>query len=1516
MLTSDLSFLDSLSPLQEHFLKKHILEEQLASEIHQLSKPHSLQYLGPPFAAEIDPNTELPLLQFFFGHFVETFPLIANNTKEDREEFWRDVVQPFVDSFNTKNISEGAERSDHVTKRHQVNLKLLSSLVLFYNSTLISKRDMEYLEADHLKSADQGKLHKLAKGPAATGVGLEHFQKQKFLDDYAAMVYVQDISVNIVAVDVRTQEEVQRLWNALRVFRRTKPTSTYSFVIQVTRRSGKPGKYKYKSHFVARTYSEFRELEKLLRHKYPGLMTTDVGKLPHKMKNDDGVEEQESERRRKIEKEKQRARESEKLKEKQRRREKEAQRQKQRERARDADASSPSLDDDLFEDARSSLLSGHSPPSNITRSSTAKSGTSHIFPANARSDSCQSAAPSHTFSSHPSRSVSPSSSAPTPKVLYHREKLRLALRGYLHTLLAKPEIAHCDVFTQFLAKAHFSTLSPAQNADYVLRMNLERHRVETQQQFLASTANVVYRLTRDVDVFKQKLVREPKQLSALFQELSAAPDPDSVSPLLRTFVEWCKLEVAATIYQVFLTQDNSSEWLQKCRKFHRVFPYRLCYTVLKYTNPVAVMLRLVDVLFVNVPTLRWGDHRTHNVLSMTFVMLLDEDLDDYTKERARLMAEAPLDDLRFAIMVDRINSYVRNKDLVLSDEIKADARAAGDSLLVALLKSPRLEPKLGAGDLQTLKLVENSCAAYESLDRASQLDKAQTYVNLRQLWQLEVRARDKQLLKQLWQEPELTRLLKKVLTMFFQPMMAVMKQCDVHLAFRDWQRFMDDLMAELGVLDAGDMYYLGAVETFERFKALLDRHEPALWRFLHNLYVKDDQRIFLRIVEWIESFLAMLRRKFTDPELVTLDLAAMSPNEAVDPEKLVSELNERIRLVVEKRRLLQQFLRATGEKKGGEDEEDNWQDGEREREKEVGEVGEVGEREVGGIGEVGETREIGDFQNGIGAGKRGDVKGRQNTQNSTNSQAQCFPIGAGCENDYAHDYELDDARHCERHCSSAHAGNRAREHAKNIDSHADRREEVYKSKKPDLNTAEIGVQTGNTPQPQKETSVPQMENEANVEGIITDRFSQPNSDNHKGPNRDDLELKNTDPPTQKRKDVLYGIRRHSQIGEIQSTAVSRGGVDQSGNDKKVNKAHKTGIDDQMKRQNDKAIIDGEMWRRVNMHPDLDNSCVTNSIRSEHADQNGDNVAYTQDTDTHQTLNIFSDLNKGDTNAEGSAERECTNVDSPSIGARKSRAGLATGVVEVQWECRDCGDRDLSSRESISKEMKFKRDTLDHKQIDANSHTRDIGGQEKETCICKPDTCAAGGTDLNVSFMKTGSCGCAAEPCCHYRTEDENSHPDLKTATNHPYSCDLTNCAGNHRLILPINDCVSNKRRQALNAYNLALRDDRARTPATLQYTDSLQADWQRLNDDIFTGDAADFGVALHDIADYNLEQAHDKAAAAAIDADDAGTAHKRILQAVAVLDSELAASASGELRKLRGSAHAPLSTLLAQLGQN
>lgn len=838
---SDLSFLSELSPTQDHFLKRFMVEACLKEELHHLSEPGCLGNLGPPFKMD-DGNQplDLPLLKYFFTNFVASFPFITNNPEQEQAVFWNDTVQPFLESINAKRLSNSSDRKENITKRKQINTRLLRTLLLFFNSMLSSKKEIEYLSNDHLKPTDQGKLDKLAQTEVLLKRGLGAVYTPHGLHEYSKMDYISNLNIDIVAVEIVRNDEMTETWSIFNPFSTIKNFKLhYSYILQVTKREKKDSLVTYSSHFISKKIADFEHLESSLKKSFPGLMTS-LNRLPRNIKHDKGVRNHSKEE--------------------------------------DAEKGNGDLGTGTSDFSEKVSLPDDSLQVSVTRSETHK---------------------------------------------YYREKHRLALRGYLLNLSSIPEIAHCDAFKDFISDptTTFYDLTPRQLKDYKQRFQLEKNRLATQEEFQNRIANVVFHLSKNIEQFKTQIISEPRLLNKVFEEIGTSKSVEDLSPLLKTFIEWCKLEVAATLYQVFLTQDNSSEWFYKCRKFHRLFPYKVCYGILKYTNPVSIMSRIVDLLLLDIPTFgRKKDNHVNNLLSMIFVTLLDEDLGDYLKEREKLISEPPINDAKFDVFKQRIEYYVNELDFDLQEDVKEESVRSGTDHLLEILGSPLVMPSLTETDREVLENeIKASFKAYCLLEKSKKLEGTSVYTTLKQLWQLDVRTRDKNVLKQMWQEPELTKLIKKFLTIFYQPLMKVMKKCDVHLVFLDFQHFLDDLIAELTKLDEGGMYFTSSVEMFDRFKRLLDKHEDGFWRFLRDLYLKDDSHLFMNLIKWIEGFLVALRQKFVAPESVELDFSTMTPTSSVDAAKLTKELDVQIEAILRKRSLLKEYLEESAAVSSGSD---------------------------------------------------------------------------------------------------------------------------------------------------------------------------------------------------------------------------------------------------------------------------------------------------------------------------------------------------------------------------------------------------------------------------------------------------------------------------------------------------------------------------------------------------------------------------------------------------------------------
>jgi PX-associated len=97
-----------LTPLRAHYLKKSLIQLQLAHELEFVTSPgptnvSTLSYLGSPFTRppkDAQP-VDLPFLRYIFRQFVLTFPFMAAAPKD----FYSQKLQPFVAALVCRNLS-------------------------------------------------------------------------------------------------------------------------------------------------------------------------------------------------------------------------------------------------------------------------------------------------------------------------------------------------------------------------------------------------------------------------------------------------------------------------------------------------------------------------------------------------------------------------------------------------------------------------------------------------------------------------------------------------------------------------------------------------------------------------------------------------------------------------------------------------------------------------------------------------------------------------------------------------------------------------------------------------------------------------------------------------------------------------------------------------------------------------------------------------------------------------------------------------------------------------------------------------------------------------------------------------------------------------------------------------------------------------------------------------------------------------------------------------------------------
>ena len=317
-----------LSPVEEHYLKKSLIKNELISELNSLSPDYSdisgLRRFGPPFVpadpqnflknpdsstldqiyaiseANIDIfRNQFPLLRFIFDNYFATFPFIKIHldklgpSPKDQSKFWL-KIQILFELFKGKKISNSNDRGT-TSKRKLLLYKFQNLFMILYNSSIYCSQDPQYFEMDKERRGAYKKLGKFID--TAESENMENDEKKreealtqlesdrkegsylldmsispanllKHLDDIDDDEYINGWYVNIVGVSIESETK-STFWGS-------KESKFYSFILHV-KKPGQPG------WFIKRRYSEFTQLYKDLKASFPGSRIPD---LPSKDKHE------------------------------------------------------------------------------------------------------------------------------------------------------------------------------------------------------------------------------------------------------------------------------------------------------------------------------------------------------------------------------------------------------------------------------------------------------------------------------------------------------------------------------------------------------------------------------------------------------------------------------------------------------------------------------------------------------------------------------------------------------------------------------------------------------------------------------------------------------------------------------------------------------------------------------------------------------------------------------------------------------------------------------------------------------------------------------------------------------------------------------------------------------------------------------------------------------------------------------------------------------------------------------
>lgn len=379
--------------------------------------------------------------------------------------------------------------------------------------------------------------------------------------------------------------------------------------------------------------------------------------------------------------------------------------------------------------------------------------------------------------------------------------------------------------------------------------------------------------------FRQDIV-ERNGLTKLFEEIREKKTIPDLSIQYRKFAEWLRIEVAATIYHLFLAEDNSPELFTQLKRIHSLVPYTVLKNVIRLTNPAAVMSAILDIFLAQ-------PFGARSLLQRIFSLTLNDGI--RSVQRAIDSLSTRIDD---KVFVDKIVAFVEAPDN-LKAEIRQEAKRMDLDIIVAIIQTEAIEPEIRPQQMETIfnaYVAFNS--AVENID--DQLRQgAQLYSYLKQLLKLCTRQRDKTMMLNLIEESVTLQLFRDLFTIFYEPLVRVYKSANVYNSVSDFAVFIDDMIQVVDKCHQQDAS-ADPNQTVQAFIDLCARHEHNFYKFVHEVHTHDNG-LFTQLMGWIEDILEFLRK---GPKNGTLNINALFEGavstKVVDKGKAIKEVDELI----------------------------------------------------------------------------------------------------------------------------------------------------------------------------------------------------------------------------------------------------------------------------------------------------------------------------------------------------------------------------------------------------------------------------------------------------------------------------------------------------------------------------------------------------------------------------------------------------------------------------------------------
>ncbi|KAF4636909.1 hypothetical protein G7Y89_g1192 [Cudoniella acicularis] len=469
-------------------------------------------------------------------------------------------------------------------------------------------------------------------------------------------------------------------------------------------------------------------------------------------------------------------------------------------------------------------------------------------------------------------------SVDTEPVILWRENQRISLRAFLRSLLSNPQIAKTRAMGEFLS---FEPMTPtdADVEDISRRKAMDEKRVEEQKRFY----EIARKRAAELDVYMEQFRRdiiESNGMTKLFQEIKEKPTIQDLSLQYMKFAEWLRIEVAATIYHLFLAEDNSPELFAQAKKIHSMIPYTIIKNAIRIANPAAVMSSVLDIFLAQ-------PFGARSLMQRIFSLVLNDGIRSFQKSIDALVTK-----IGEPVFCEKLKKFC-DGDEDVKNEIRADSENENVDLIISILRSEAIEPPLSS---EQIGKIFNAWVAWNNaVDNVDDEMKqgAQLFSYLKQLLKLYTRQRDKAMMLSMIEEPVTLQLLRDLFTIFYEPLVRVYKSANVYSSVTDFAVFMDDIIQVVDKCREQDVS-ADPNQTVQAFIDLCQRHEHNFYKFIHEVHTHDNG-LFTQLMEWTEGILEFLRH---GPKAGKLDINALMAGALsvgqLDKDKAIAEIDSLI----------------------------------------------------------------------------------------------------------------------------------------------------------------------------------------------------------------------------------------------------------------------------------------------------------------------------------------------------------------------------------------------------------------------------------------------------------------------------------------------------------------------------------------------------------------------------------------------------------------------------------------------